>query len=327
VVKVKETPNPLLKDGQAMVKVRAAGLNFAEVVIRSGFYPDAPAFPFIPGYEFSGVVENTQKTNQIKSGDRVVGMTMFGAQAQYVAVDEGQLLRIPDSLEFEQAAALPVNYLTAYFALHNLGHIRKGERVLIHSCAGGVGTAAAQLALAEEAEIYGTTSSAEKIDYLKKIGVQHPINYRQSDFADIINQTTSGKGVNLVLDSVGGSVFRRSLKLLAPGGRIICYGVTDMISGGRKKIWRILLKYLTSPKVKVLDLIQNNRCVFGLALNRFIDDKESIMPALEKIIELCAKGVIRPCIGKSYSYDKVSEGHAWLESGRGFGKIILNFNN
>lgn len=327
MVKVKETPNPSLKDGQAIVRVKAAGLNYAEVVIRTGFYPDAPAFPFIPGYEFAGVVENTQKTNQIKTGDRVVGVTMFGAQAQYVAVDEGQMLKIPDSLEFEQAAALPVNYLTAYFALHNLGHIRKGERVLIHSCAGGVGTAAAQLALAEGAEIYGTTSSAEKIDYLKKMGVQHPINYQQSDFADIINQKTSGRGVNLVLDSVGGSVFRRSLKLLAPGGRIICYGVTDMMSGGRKKIWRILLKYLTSPKVKVLDLVQHNRCVFGLALNRFIDDKDSIMPTLGKIIELCAKGVIRPYIGKSYSYDKVSEGHAWLESGRGFGKIILNFNN
>lgn len=327
VVKVRETPEPSLGNGQAIVRVMAAGLNYAEVVIRTGFYPDAPAFPFIPGYEFAGVVQATQNTNQIKTGDRVVGVTMFGAQAQYVAVDESQLLRIPENLEFGLAAALPVNYLTAYFALHKLGHVCSGDKVLIHSCAGGVGTAATQLALSEGAEIYGTTSSNEKMDYLKKLGVQHPINYKESDFADIINQSTGKTGVNLVLDSRGGSVFRRSLKLLAPGGRIICYGVTDMMSGGRKKLWRIIWKYLTSPKVKVLDLVQNNRCVFGLALNRFIDDTSSIMPALEKIVEMCCRGTIKPSIGGSYDYTRASEGHAWLESGRSIGKLILNFNN
>jgi NADPH:quinone reductase-like Zn-dependent oxidoreductase len=327
VVVVKETPNPVLKDGQALVRVKAAGLNYADVVIRTGFYPDAPAFPFIPGYEFSGTVEEVRKTNRIRVGDRVVGVTMFGAQAEYIAVDEGQLLLIPDKLAYEQAAALPVNYLTAYFALYKLGHIRSGEKVLIHSAAGGVGSAATQLALAEGAEVYGTVSSSEKMDYLKKMGVRYPINYRESDFAEVVNRATSGKGVNLVLDSVGGSIFRRSLKLLVPGGRIICYGVTDMMSGGRRKIWRVFIKYLVSPKVKVLDLIQNNRCICGLALNRLINDKESIMPTLARIVEMCADGIIRPFIGRCYSYAEASEGHAWLESGRSYGKIILNFNN
>jgi NADPH:quinone reductase-like Zn-dependent oxidoreductase len=326
-VQIKETADPNLANGQALVKVMAAGLNYAEVVIRTGFYPDAPAFPFIPGYEFSGIVEKTQKTAKIKVGDRVVGVTMFGAQAQLVAVSEDQLLRIPQNMEYDQAAALPVNYLTAYFAIHKLGNIRPGEKVLIHSCAGGVGTAAAQLALAEKAEVFGTTSSVEKIEYLKSLGVQHPINYKQTDFSKIIRETTGGKGINLVLDSVGGPAFKRSLNLLAPGGRIVCYGVTDMMASGRKKLWRIIWKYLTSPKVRVLDLVQNNRCIFGLALNRFIDDTSSIMPTLEKIIDLCSRGIIKPFISRSFKMEKAAEGHAWLESGQSIGKLVLEFNN
>jgi NADPH:quinone reductase-like Zn-dependent oxidoreductase len=252
---------------------------------------------------------------------------MFGGQAQLVAVNEEQLLPFAETMSFETAAAIPVNYLTAYIALIKFGHLQQGEKVLIHSCAGGVGTAAVQLALAHKAEVYGLTSSDEKIEYIRRQGVHHAINYKKEDFTEVINNLTSGKGVDIVLDSVGGPIFKRSLKLLSGGGRIICYGVTDMMASGRKRLWRIAWKYFTSPRVKILDLMQNNLGIYGLALNRFISDMSTIRPILEKILSLYSQGLIKPAISRIYGLDEISAAHAHLESGKSIGKLILNLNN
>jgi synaptic vesicle membrane protein VAT-1 len=326
VVQIREVSQPAPGDGQALVKVEAAGFNYAEVVARSGFYPDAPKFPFIPGYEFAGIVSETENAANIKPGDRVMGVCMFGAQAQYVTVSEDQLLVIPDKMSFEEASAIPVNYITAYFALFKMANLKDNEKVLIHACAGGVGVAATQLALIKKAELFGTTSSDEKAAFAKKQGIAHAINYKRNDFATEITRLTNGEGVNIVLDSVGGQTFRKSLNLLTPGGRIICYGVADMLSGGRKNLLGILWKFLTTPKVKVLDLIQNNRCIFGLSLNRFIDESQFIIPVLAELINLYTQGIIKPIISKVFKLNECAEAHALLESGKSTGKLILNMN-
>jgi len=325
VVQVRETAPPELADGQALVKVKAAGINYAEIVIRRGLYPDAPRFPFVPGYEFAGVVENTRNACKIKPGDRVLGIKMFGCQAEYVAVEENQLFSIPANMDFLQAAAIPVNYLTAHFAVFRLGNLRDSQKVLIHSCAGGVGTAATQLALTRKAEVFGTTSSEEKADYLKKIGVRHPIVYTREDFSETVRRISPG-GVDLVLDPVGGPTFRKSFNLLAGGGRIICYGVADLTAGGRRNIPRLIWKFLTLPRLSVLNLIQNNRGVIGLALNRLLRDADEVGKVMIELIRLYGEGAIRLEIGRVYDFREADKAHQYLESGRSTGKLILNFD-
>ena len=326
VVKINDAPDPKIGAKQALVKIQAAGVNYAEVVIRKGLYPDAPEFPFIPGYEFAGTVENTCYCGMVKPGDRVVGVTMFGAQAEYIVVDESQLLPIPDNMSFVQAAAIPVNYLTAYYALFRLGNLRENEKVLIHSCAGGVGTAAVQLALTKQALIFGTTSQADKLDYLRRIGVQHPINYRNTDFAEEVSRLTEEKGIDLVMDPVGGPTFRKSYGLLAPGGRIISYGVADLMSGSRWNFPRLLWKFLTLPRPAVLSLIQSNRGVFGLALNRLLSNPDDIRQILKELLKLFESGAIKPEIAREYDFREAADAHQFLESGRSTGKLVLKFH-
>lgn len=327
VVQTRETTKPVLKKNQALVRVRAAGLNYAEIVARKGFYPDAPKFPFIAGYEFAGVVEDIESGDAFVPGDRVVGVSLFGGQAQFVAIDQKQLFKIPDSMSFEQAAAMPVNYLTAYYALYKMANLRRNEKVLIHSCAGGVGTAAVQLALTDDAEIFGTTSRDEKVEYLRKIGVRHPINYRSENFVDVVKARIDNGGIDIALDPIGGSTFRKSYKLLAPGGRIICYGATDLVSGNRLNLPRLIWKFLTIPAVRNINLIQNNRGIFGLALNRFIADADEVGEVMTKLLQLFENGSIKPIIGKTFDFREASEAHRYLESGESTGKIVLQFAN
>jgi NADPH:quinone reductase-like Zn-dependent oxidoreductase len=327
VVKVKKTPLPEFKDGQALVKVYAAGINYADVAARSGLYPDVPKFPFIPGYEFAGLIEKARNTNSVKQGDRVLGVCLFSAQAEYVAVDEKQLFPIPEKMSFEQAAAMPVNFLTAYYALFRLGNLGENEKVLIHSCAGGVGTAAVQLAQTKNAVIFGTTSTEEKIEYLKKTGVHYPINYRKEDFREAAKQILGNSGINLILDPVGGPTFKKSYRLLAPGGRIICYGVIDLAAGGRRNIIRLLWKFLAMPRISTLNLIQNNKGVFGLALNRLFKRADEIRLAMNDLLRLFNKGLIKPEINRVFKLNEVSLAHASLESGKSWGKFILKIRD
>ncbi len=318
---------PRIESDKTLVRVIASGLNFADIVIRGGLYPDAPRFPFIAGYEFGGIVDTPGRSSRFVEGDRVLGVTYFGAQAEYVLADDSQLFSMPEAMSFEEAAALPVNYLTAFFALFRLGNLRYGESVLIHSCAGGVGTAAVQLAHTKKAVIFGTTSAPHKIAYLQSIGVQHPINYKKTDFAKEVTAVAGRNGIDMVLDPIGGKVFRKSIALLAKGGRIICYGVTDLVAGGKRNLPKVLWKYLNLPRIKVLDLIQNNRGVFGLALNRLVNEMSLIAEPLRELISLYAQGIIKPNIGAVFQAEKASEAHRLLESGKSTGKIILSFAN
>lgn len=324
-MKIGQAPLPEMADGQCLVKVRCAGINHADMVARTGFYPDAPKFPFIPGYEFAGTVEKIGNAKDLAKGDRVLGLRLFGGQAEYVCVDEGQLFKMPVQMSFEEAAALPVNFLTAYVALFRLGNIRENERILIHSCAGGVGTAAVQLALLKKAEIFGTTSSSKKAEFLKQIGVQHPIDYRKVDFRDEVKRLTGGDGVDLALDPIGGPTFKKSFGLLKPGGRIICYGVTDFFAGNRFNFIRLLWKYLTMPKVKTLNLMQNNRGMHGLAINRLFKNTAEVRTLMMRILDFYVAGNIRPVISKVFDFRQVREAHELMESGNSTGKLLLRF--
>ncbi len=324
-VRVREIPKPEPQPGKALVKVHACGLNYAEIVARKGFYPDSPKFPFIPGYEFSGIIEHIDDSSSFDTGDRVVGIANFGAQAQYILAEPDQLYKIPDGIDFNSAAALPVNYLTAYYALYRFAGIRTGERVLIHSCAGGVGTAAVQLAKLNQAEVFGTTSSNDKVDYLKKIGVDYPINYKKEDFSKVVSCLVGKKSIDIVLDPVGGLTFRKSYKLLSEGGRIICYGVADLAAGSRLNLPRLIWKFLSIPSVRTLNLIQNNKGIFGLALNRLLSNADEVGMVMEELLCLAKEESIKPEITKVYDFRECAEAHRYLESGKTTGKLVLNF--
>src|SRR4051795_9791588 len=245
VLRVQERPAPALAPGEVRIAVRAAGINFADTMARLGLYPDAPKPPCVMGYEVAGTVESVgEGATEFSVGDRVVAGTRFGGQAELVTVPEGQVLPLPKRLSFEQGAAFPVNYGTAYAALIVMGSLREGDRVLIHAAAGGVGISATQIARNAGAEIFGTASPG-KHEEIRAQGVAHAIDYRGRDFESEVKRITDGEGVDLVLDALGPTSFRKDYRLLRPGGRLVMYGISEMSSNGKRDV-RAALKSLAA---------------------------------------------------------------------------------
>jgi NADPH:quinone reductase-like Zn-dependent oxidoreductase len=229
VLEVREGTDPVAKPDQVRVRVRASGVNFADVSARLGVYPDAPPPPCVVGYEVSGVVDQVgANVPGLQSGDRILALTRFGGYADTIAIPADQVFAMPAAMSFEEAAAIPVNYLTAILMLRNFGNVREGDKVLVHAAAGGVGMAAIQLCRIAGAEVIGT-ASASKHATLKQMGVAHCIDYRTEDFEEGVKRVTNGRGVDIVLDATG--AFRKSYRCLAPLGRLVCFGLSQASSG------------------------------------------------------------------------------------------------
>src|SRR3954452_19164544 len=227
VLQVQERPDPPVGPGEVRIAVKAAGINFADTMARVGLYPEAPKPPCVLGYEVAGEVESVGGgVESVNVGDRVMAGTRFGGQASMVTVPETQTIPMPDDFSFEQGAGFPVNYTTSYVALVMMGGLRRGERVLIHAAAGGVGISALQIAGSRGAEIFGT-ASASKHDAIRLHGVEHAIDYRNQDFEQEVRRITGGEGVDLVMDATGPTNFRKDYRLLREGGRLIMYGLSE----------------------------------------------------------------------------------------------------
>src|ERR1051325_9505799 len=226
VLKVQETPDPQAKPGEVVVKVRAAGLNFADILARQGLYPDGPAKPCVMGYEVSGVVDAVGKdVNSSFVGKSVVALTRFGGQSEMIAVKATQIFEKPEKLTFEQAAAIPVNYLTAYALIVVMGSLHEGESILIHNAGGGVGLAALDIAKKIGAVTYGTASPS-KHKFLTERGLDHPIDYRKQDWLPELQKLINGHGVDLVIDPIGGAHWKKSYAALRHAGRLGMFGVS-----------------------------------------------------------------------------------------------------
>ena len=247
-LEVRETADPEPGPGQVRIRVRAAGLNFAEVMAAQGLYPDAPKPPCVVGYEVAGVVDALgERVQGLAAGQRVLAMTRFGGHADVVCVPAEQVLPIPDAMSFEEAAALPVNYLTAYHMLFRVAAVRPGERVLVHMAAGGVGTAVLQLCrTVDNLEVFGTASAA-KHEVLRAEGCAHPIDYHATDYAAEVRRLTRGEGVDIVLDPLGGNDWRKGLKLLRPCGRLVAFGFANLASGQRRRPARLAAQVAGHP--------------------------------------------------------------------------------
>ena len=221
-LEVRETQDPEPKAGQVRIRVSAAGLCFAEVMAAQGLYPGAPKPPAVLGYEVAGVIDKTGPgADERREGSRVVALTVYGGHSDVVCVPENQAFAIPHGKDFTEAAAIPVNYLTAYHILFRAAAIRPGERVLVHMAAGGLGIAALQLCrTVDGVQTFGTASAA-KHEAIRKEGCTHPIDYHTTDYVKEVRRLTDGEGVDVVLDPLGGADSRKGLKLLRPGGRLI----------------------------------------------------------------------------------------------------------
>lgn len=230
VLRVQEAENPLPGKGQVKVLVRASGINFADILARKGMYPSSPKPPCVVGYEVAGEVESVgEEVDASLVGRPVIAVTRFGGYSEVVVVPISSIIEKPEALSYEQAAAIPVNYLTAYQLLSVMGGLRKEESVLIHNAGGGVGLAALDIAKHIGATTYGT-ASAHKHDFLKQRGLDHAIDYRQKDWAEEIKELTQGRGVELIIDPFGGRHLKKSYRALRKTGRLGAFGIS-VVSG------------------------------------------------------------------------------------------------
>jgi NADPH:quinone reductase-like Zn-dependent oxidoreductase len=324
---VEERPEPLPGPGEVRVVVRAAGVNFAELLARRGLYPDAPGPPCVLGYEYAGDVDLLgDGVEGLEAGMPVFGPVMFGGQAEMVVVPREQAVPLPDGFGYSEAAALPVNYCTAIAALIVLGGLREGQRVLIHAAAGGVGTAAVQIARDVGAEIFGT-ASAGKHEAIRLLGVEHAIDYRNSDFEQEVLDRTNGEGVDLVIDATGPTAFRKDYRLLRDGGRLVMFGVSEL-EGSRGFLSpagiRALLKMplATAPWWKSLAVIGENKSVGGLNLLDWWK-REGLGRLAGLLDDYLERGAIDPVIAREFSFSEAGEAHRYIEERRNIGKVLL----
>lgn len=323
VLEVREAPDPDPAVGEVRVRVHAAGVNFADIMARMGLYPDAPKLPTVIGYEAAGVVDAIgPEVTGVAVGDRVMGMTRFGGYSDSVVIPAAQAIKIGDALSFETAAAIPVQYLTAWMMLIRLGNLQKGERVLIHSAGGGVGLAAIQMATWRGAEIYGT-ASAGKHAQLTAAGVHHCIDYRTQDFQAEIARLTAGKGVHVIIDAVGGQSFKKSYESLATMGRLFMFGASSFAPGKSRSVLAAVKGFLALPKFKPLTLMDQNRGVFGVNLGHMWHLTGELTAMLTEIVALVEQGVFAPVVDKTFPFAEAAEAHRYIQDRKNFGKVLL----
>ncbi len=323
VLVVEERPDPQPESGELLVRVKAAGLNFADILARQGLYPDGPPKPCVMGYEISGIVEKVGgDVDPSFIGKAVVAMTRFGGQSELVKVHPQQTFPKPDALSFEQAAAIPVNYLTAYALVYVMGSLQPGESILIHNAGGGVGLAAIDIAKRLGAVTYGTASPS-KHTFLKERGLDYPIDYRNQDWLPVLKKLTEGRGVELVLDPIGGAHWKKSFKALRHTGRLGVFGVSTASAEGIKGKVGILKAMVQSPWFHPLGLINRNKGVFGLNLGHMWHEREKVAGWVEALLDGVSEGWVRPHVDKTFSFEKVADAHRYIENRKNIGKVVL----
>ena len=323
-LEVRETADPEPGPGQVRIRVSAAGLNFAEVMAAQGLYPDAPKPPCVVGYEVAGVVDALgERVQGYAVGQRVLAMTHFGGHADLVCVPADHVLAIPDAMSFEEAAAIPVNYVTAYHMLFRVACVRPGERVLVHMAAGGVGMAVLQLCrTVDDLEVFGTASAA-KHDVLRAEGCAHPIDYHATNYAAEVRRLTRGEGVDVVLDPLGGNDWRKGLKLLRPAGRLVAYGFANLAAGPRRRPARLAAQVAGIPLLTPLQLMNHNRTVSGVNIGHMWDQIAILREELQAVLALWDENKIKPHLDMSYPFAQAADAHRRILQRKNIGKVLL----
>lgn len=321
VLKIHNVDEPGLSEGKVKIKVSYIGINYAEILSRQGKYRWAPNRPYIPGMEGAGeVIEVGQGVDHVKAGDMVIFGGQYGSYAEIICADKHLVYPVFDQFTLEENAAYLVNFLTAWVALVKLGHIKSEDKVLIQAAAGGVGSAAVQIAAGHGCEIFGTVGSDHKFDLLNKLGVTHPINYNTTDFFDYIKAESGG--IDLVLEVVGGEVFRKSRRLLNPFGRLVVIGY----AGNPFKKFNPYSWYLTwknAPSVNILTMVKNSYAISGSHLGYLSSNAEVAQQVASELREFVVAKGLKPIVGKVFDFEELPDAHAFMESRQSVGKLLV----
>lgn len=320
---IRETNIPDPQSHEVRIKVQAFGLNFADVMARLGLYDDAPPIPAILGYDVIGHVDAVgSDIKDFKAGDRVVALTRFGGYGEYVCTDAMGVVHIDDKTGYAEGTALATQYGTAYYSAAEMVNIFPGDHVLIQAAAGGVGTALVQYAKHKGATVYGTASGGKQ-EYLKSLGVDHPIDYTKSDFDDAVRKLRPEGGIDVAFDSIGGSHVKKSLKLLAHGGRLVSYGAAAMTNTNKNpfKMIKVAAGFgIWSP----IWFLQNSRGLIGVNMLRIADHQpQTLQRVLRAVVDLYQQKVFQPTTGKEFPISQLAEAHEFLGSRKSIGKVAV----
>ncbi len=317
VLEVQEQPDPVLGPGQVRIEVAAAGINFADVMARIGLYADAPKTPCVVGYEVAGtILELGEGVENLTVGQRVFAGTKFGGYASQVVAGAGDIVALPDELSFEQGAAIPVNYGTAWAGLIGYGSLQPGERVLVHSAGGGVGIAATQIAKRYGAEVYGTASPG-KHARCTEIGVDHVLDYTKSGWEQGLPQ------FDIILDAVGGKSFRQSYSLLRAGGRLVAFGASSVVSGERKNVVTALRAVARMPRFNMIKQMSESKAVIGLNMLSLWKDRGTLEPWIGPMRGLLEDGTVKPVVAGAFSFAEAGAAQTMIVERRNVGKVVL----
>lgn len=322
VLKVLEREAPAPKRGEVLIRVKAAGINFADLMARKGIYPDAPKPPCVVGYEVCGTIEAVgEGVDSSNVGREVIALTRFGGYSEKVSVPSSQAFAQPRRLSSTEAAALPVAYLTAYQAVVVMGSLQAGEAILIHNAGGGVGLAALDFAKKIGATVYGT-ASAGKHEFLKQRGFDYLIDYRTQDWQKELKRLTGGRGVELIIDPFGGRHWKKSYDALRATGRLGMVGIS-IATESRIGVFGLLKLVTKMPWFNPVGLMNSNKAVFGTNLGHMWHEGEKVTGWMEKILVGVEEGWVRPFVGKTFPLEKAAEAHRYIEERRNIGKVVL----
>ncbi|MBT2738479.1 NADPH:quinone oxidoreductase family protein [Bacillus sp. ISL-7] len=309
VLNLVDIEKPVPTGHEVLIEIKAIGVNYADTARREGQYVVKTPLPFIPGAEIAGVVAAVgDQVTKVKPGTRIVTLIESGGYAEYALADERSLITIPEQLDFQNAVALPLQGLSAYHILKTMGRLEKGESVLVHAAAGGVGTIAVQLAkLFGAGKVIATASSAEKLALAQEMGADVLINYTEPDWEQQVLEATGGKGVNVALEMVGGDVFNKTVKCLATFGRLVVFGSA---SGEQSRFY---------PS----SLMARNQSVIGFFLPQIMRKPELLQPSLVELLTYLGAGKLKLIIGGVFPLEDVAKVHTLLQSRKTQGKLIL----
>lgn len=320
---VRDAADPEVTAGSLRIRVRASGINFADILARKGLYPDAPKIPCVVGYEVAGTVDAVGDGVEAGwVGKDVLAMTRFGGYADTVVVPLAQVFEKPASLSFEQAAAIPVNYLTAWQLLVTMGALSADETVLIHNAGGGVGLAAIDVARHIGARIIGT-ASAGKHAFLRERGLHEAIDYRTQDWTPEVARLTGDRGVELITDPLGGKHWKKSYAALRSTGRLGMFGISVATESKLFGPLRLLPVALGMPFFHPIALMNSNRSAFGVNLGHMWHETAKLRPWMQAILQGVADGWVRPHVDSVYPFSEAGKAQQHMEQRRNIGKVVL----
>jgi len=324
---VRETDMPTIENDEVIIEVKSIGLNFADVLARRGLYPDAPKNPAILGYDVAGVVFKKGKdVIHVEEGQRVAALTRFGGYAEYAKTFAEGVTALPDNISFEEATALATQGCTAYFCAEESVQLHSGDHVLVHAAAGGVGSLLVQYAKHKDCKVYGTAST-KKQDFLRELGVDVPIDYTTQNFDEIISKDLNeGQQLDVIFDSIGGSVFKKGMKILGQGGRMVTYGAASQMDKGKKSLVATLKVGLGFGIFSPIPLLMKSQGIVTVNMLRIADHRKQIFKhVFEQVMDLSSKGVLQPKVGRVFPVDQFADAHEYLEQRKSLGKVVVNW--